>query len=137
MEPAAVSRTSLVPLPAQRSQGLSTAQTSRHLRRLPAPAYRQLLNPVAEYSPGEAHDSYLPEFTGSDFEPSEEEVGIEAEEDANEQSEDEDDDELQPRLRDETETPEIQEEAKYIKYLITWHYKLWQPSALIRHQKGC
>ena len=48
-------------------------------------------------------------------------VGIEVEEDANEQSED--DDEL-PRLRDETETPEIQEEAKYITYLITWHCKL-------------
>ena len=48
-------------------------------------------------------------------------VGIEAEKDANEQSED--DDEL-PRLHDETETPEIQEEAKYITYLITWHCKL-------------
>ena len=42
-------------------------------------------------------------------------VGIEAEEDANEQSED--DDELSEML-------EIQEEAKYIMYLITWHCKL-------------
>ena len=134
LKPAAVSQVSSVPPLAQRSQGLSTAQGNRHLRPLPAPAYRQLLNPVAECSPGEARDSYLPEFTRSDFEPSEEEVGIEAEKDTNEQSED--DDEL-PHLHDETEMPEIQEEAKYIKYLITWHYKLWQPSALIRHQKGC
>ena len=68
LKPAAVSQVSSVPPLTQRSQGLLTAQGNQHLKPLPVSAYQQLQNPVAECNPGEARDSYLPEFTWSDFE---------------------------------------------------------------------